>query len=115
MSMFVTITSLKLKSVWGFFKLSLNGLKISNQAKKEKGFVALKNTGFGYMHYTLTLWESEEDLKRFARSGAHKEAMKQSASLADEVRIYTFPADELPNWREAKKLLSQQGRVFTFK
>ena len=113
--MFITITSLKLKSVWGFFRLSLNGFKISNQAKNENGFVALKNTGFGYWHYTITQWQSEEDLKRFAHSGAHREAMKQSASLASEIRTYTFAADELPNWQEAKKLLNQHGKVLTFK
>jgi Domain of unknown function (DUF3291) len=113
--MFVTITSLKLKSVWGFFKLSLHGLKISNQAKKEKGFVSIKSTGFGYFHYTLTHWKSEEDLKRFAYSGAHKEAMKEGAMLAEEIRTYTFEADELPNWKEAKMMLNQKGKLLTYK
>lgn len=113
--MFVTITSLKLRSLWGFFRLSLSGLKISNQAKQEKGFVSLKNTGFGYLHYTITLWESEEDLKRFAHSGAHKEAMKQGATLAEKIITYTFPADKLPDWKEAKMLLNKNGKALNFK
>jgi Domain of unknown function (DUF3291) len=113
--MYAAIASLKLKSVWGFFKLSLHGLKISNQAKKEKGFVSIKNTGFGYLHYTLTLWENEEDLKRFAHSGAHREAMKESGALAQEIRTYTFPAEALPDWKEAKKLVSEKGKVLVFK
>jgi Domain of unknown function (DUF3291) len=113
--MYVTITSLKLKSLWGFFRLSLNGLKISNQANREKGFVSIKSSGFGYLHYTITLWQTEGDLKRFAYSGAHKEAMKQSASLAQEIRTFTFAANELPNWKEAKKLLMEKGKVLTFK
>ena len=100
--MFVTVTSLKLKSVWGFFKLSWHGLQISNQAKQEQGFVTIKNTGFGYLHYTLTQWKTEEDLKRFARSGAHLTAMKKSSELASEIRTYTYVADQLPNWKEAK-------------
>lgn len=113
--MFVTITSLKLKSVWGFFKLSLFGLRISNQAKKEKGFVSMKNTGFGYMHYTLTQWESEDDLKRFSRSGQHLTAMKTSATLATEIRTYTYAEDRIPDWNTAKKLLIENGKSVTFR
>ena len=113
-TMFVTVTSLKLKSVWGFFKLSLFGLKISNQAKKEKGFVAMKNTGFGYLHYTLTQWQREEDLKRFARSGEHLTAMKKSATLANEIRTYTYASDRMPDWNSAKKLLIENGKSVTF-
>lgn len=112
--MFVTITSLKLKSVWGFFKLSLFGLKISNQAKKEKGFIAMKNTGFGYHHYTLTQWQTEDDLKRFSRSGEHLNAMKKSGTLATEIRTYTYAADRMPNWNTAKKLLIENGKSLTF-
>ena len=65
----------------------------------------MKNTGFGYLHYTLTLWQAEDDLKRFARTGAHLAAMKQSASLATEIRTYTFQAEKLPDWNRAKQLL----------
>lgn len=113
--MYVTVTSLKLRSVWGFFKLSLYGLKISQQAKAEKGFVAMKNAGFGKLHFTLTQWQSEEDLKRFARSGNHLEAMKASAKLATEIRTYTFAIAQLPDWASAKKLLAEHGKVLTFK
>jgi len=112
--MFVTVTSLKLRSLWGFFKLSLHGLRISNQAKAERGFLAIKNTGFGYVHYTASLWQSEEDLKRFAKSGAHLQAMKISASLAREVRTLTFAATKIPDWKEAKKLLAENGKVLVF-
>jgi hypothetical protein len=112
--MFVTITSLRLKSVWGFFKLSLFGLKISNQAKKEIGFKAIKNTGFGYMHYTLTLWQTEDDLKRFAKSGEHLNAMKEGGKLANEIYTYTYSADQMPDWATAKKLLREKGKQLTF-
>jgi hypothetical protein len=113
--MFVTVTSLKLRSIWGFFKLSMFGLKISNQAKKEKGFVAMKNTGFGKMHYTLTQWQTEEDLKRFARSGEHLIAMKESAKLASEIYTYTYSSDTLPDWGTAKKELMAKGKPITFR
>jgi hypothetical protein len=113
--MFATVTSLKLKSVWGFFKLSWHGLQISNQAKQEKGFVAIKNTGFGYWHYTLTLWQTEEDLKRFAKTGAHLNAMKISSALASEIRTFTYSSDTLPTWAEAKARLLEKGKTAVFK
>ena len=113
--MHVTVTSLKLRSLWGFFKLSLFGFKISQQAKAEKGFIALKNTGFGLMHYTLTHWQTEADLKRFAHSGQHQLAMKESAKLSSEIRTYTYAAETMPDWATAKKLLNEKGKLLTFK
>jgi hypothetical protein len=113
--MHVTVTSLKLRSFWGFFKLSLFGLKISQQAKAEKGFLAMRNTGFGLMHYTLTHWQSAEDLKRFAHSGQHMEAMKSSAKLATEIRTYTYESATMPDWATAKKLLLEKGKLVQFK
>jgi heme-degrading monooxygenase HmoA len=112
--MVITITSLKLRHWWSFFKLSLWGLKIVQQTKTQKGFIEMKNTGFGYLHFTLSVWETEADVKNFARSGAHLEATKQSRKLATEIRIYTFRSDEIPDWKDAKRLLFERGKVFSF-
>ena len=112
--MTITITSLKLKSLWGFFGLSLHGLKISLQAKKQKGFISLKNTGSGYLHYTMSCWQSEEDAKLFARSGAHLVAMKESSKIATEIRIYAFSGEQMPNWKDAKALVMEKGKVFSY-
>ncbi len=109
--MLITITSIRLKSLFGFFRLSNHGRKISKQAKQSKGFVKMKNTGFGYEHFTLSVWENAEDRKAFYISGAHKEAMKESARLATELRFFTYEADALPNWKEAKAILHEKGRL----
>ncbi len=112
--MFVTVTSIKLKSVWLYFKLTYNAMHIVKQCKAETGFIKMKNTGFGYNHFTLSLWKTEEDLKRFAKSGAHLEAMKLSRSIATEIRTYTYKADEMPAWGEAKTLLAEKGKVIKY-
>ena len=62
------------------------------------------------MHYTMTLWESEEDLKAFAASGAHLEAMKKGASIAREIRTLTIDGEQLPDWKTAKELLKKEGK-----
>ncbi len=66
---------------------------------------AFKKRGIWTKHYTMTLWESEQQLKDFARSGAHLEAMKTSKSIASEIKTYTYDADKLPDWNSALKLL----------
>jgi hypothetical protein len=107
-----TITSIELKGPIKFFALSSQALKIIRQLRTTecKDF---KKRGFWNTHYTMTLWNSEEELRQFAHSGAHLAAMKASSALAKEIRTITIEAEALPNWIEAKKLL-KQGKVITF-
>lgn len=113
--MIVSMTSIVLKSPWYFFKLSYFGLRITLQLKKQDGFLKIKNTGFGRHHYTLTSWENAEDMKRFVPTGAHLEAMKRTASIAEEVRTLTVERDTLPTWKEAKAMLAEKGKVTRYK
>jgi hypothetical protein len=112
--MVITVTSIRLKKWWLYFYLTFLAFKITMQLRKEKGFIKMKNTGFGYLHFTLSGWETEEDLKRFYRGGAHLNAMKKSAAIATEVRTYTYPGDHLPGWKEAKELLIKKGKALAF-
>jgi len=112
--MVITVTYIKLRSPWKFFRLSLFGFKVQKQLKSEKGFIKLKNTGFGKDHYTLTAWESEGDLKRFSKSGEHAIAMRSSKELSTEIRIYTYNADSLPGWKDAKHLVFKHGKILNF-
>ena len=111
--MMVTITSIKLKSPWKFFALSYNALKIIRQLENTN-YLQKKARGIWTLHYTITSWKSEQDLKAFAKSGAHLEAMKVSADIADEIRTHTYEAESFPSWKEAKALLSQYGKVLRF-
>lgn len=112
--MVITVTSLKLRRLWGYFKMTYLSMHIVRQTRTQPGFVAMKHTGFGYLHFTLSVWESAEDARRFAHSGAHKEAMKSSRQLSSEIRIYTYQGDHLPSWKEAKRLLLANGKCFSF-
>ncbi len=114
MRMVINITSIRIRSLWKFFELSYNGLLISRQTKTQPGFIRLKNTGFGYDHYTLSVWKDQKSLREFARSGAHLEAMKKSAALATEIRTYSYESDQLPDWKEVKQLLRDKGKVFRY-
>jgi hypothetical protein len=100
----VTITSIELKGPLKFFALSLKAMNIMKQLKSTD-YVAMKKQGLWTKHYTMTLWNNEEDMKNFARSGAHQTAMKESAEIAKEIRSVTIDATEFPDWKTAKVLL----------
>ena len=105
--MTITITAVRLRRLWHFFPLTWHGFKITMQTRKSSGFIKMKNTGMGYWHYTMTAWESEEAMKNFMRSGAHGQAMKDSAKLATTIGSYTYEGEDFPTWKEAKELVKQ--------
>lgn len=107
-----TITSIELKGPLKFFALSATALKVTKQLKATncKDF---KKRGFWTKHYTMTLWNDTKELKAFAQSGAHLEAMKGSRKIAKEIRTVTIDTDSLPNWKKAKELL-ENGNVIQY-
>jgi hypothetical protein len=107
-----TITSIELKGPLNFFALSSSALKIIKQLKSTK-YKDFKKKGIWTKHYTMTLWNDENEIKEFAKSGAHLEAMKKSSQIAKEIRTITIDADSLPNWKEAKKIL-ERGKVIKY-
>lgn len=76
-----TITSIELKTIFKFFPLSIYALNIVKQLKTTD-CLDFKKQGVWTLHYTMTLWENEEQLKKFARNGAHLKAIKDSAKIA---------------------------------
>lgn len=108
----VTITSIALKGPFKFFILSARAFKIMGQLKATN-CKEFRKRGFWTTHYTMSLWENEAELKAFAKSGAHLEAMKKSSEIAKEIRTLTYEADQLPTWNEGFKLL-EKGKVIRF-
>lgn len=105
--MIVSITKIQLKSIstlFSFFKMNsqiINELKQSQCRKfKTSGSLNLKNW------YTMTLWESENDLNAFYRSGKHLEAMKRSKIFSSGIQSRRIEKEDLLNWSEAKKFFT---------
>lgn len=107
-----TITSIELRGPYYFFALSSHALRILRQLKATN-YKDFKKRGIWTKHYTMTLWNNEEEMKAFASSGAHLEAMKESRRIAKEIRTITIDSESLPNWKEAKKLL-ENGKVIEY-
>ncbi|MBP7808110.1 MAG: DUF3291 domain-containing protein [Bacteroidia bacterium] len=107
-----TITYIELKGPLKFFALSADALKIVRQLKTANS-LDFKKRGIWTKHYTMSLWKNEEDMRAFATSGAHLDAMKRSKNIAKEIRTITIDADKLPDWKTAMVLL-EKGKVFKF-
>lgn len=107
-----TITSIELKGPLKFFALSSQAMHIVRQLKATD-CLRFKKRGIWTKHYTMTLWNDEQELKDFTRSGAHLDAMKKSSQIAKEIRTVTIDADKLPSWKEAMELL-KKGKVYSF-
>ncbi len=108
--MYITVTSLRLRSPLHFFKLSWQAMKIIRQVRKA-GAIHYRSTGFWKDHYTLSVWNSMDQLHEFARNGAHQQSMNTKAEIAEYISTYTFESNSVPDWKTAKQLLKQHGRV----
>ncbi len=107
-----TITYIKLKSPLKFFALASYALKIMKQLKTSN-IAEFKKKGFWTKHYTMSLWNNEQDMKSFAMNGAHLDAMKKSRLIAKEIRILTIDAEKLPDWKTAESLL-EKAKVYKY-
>ena len=111
--MIVTITLIELKSPLKYPALVFHYLKIIKQARNAS-CVSLKSTGFWTTFYTMTIWKSLEDMKNFARKGAHLDAMKMSGKIAKEIRILNIEGSTLLSWKEAKQKVRSGGKIVQY-
>ena len=75
------------------------------QANNSRGLVAIKIRIRDFR--TLTVWESEEDMKAFRNSGVHLKAMMESSKLGFN-RSHSWQTDSIPTWEEAIMQLNQK-------
>ena len=81
-----------------FFKFNRDVLQ---QIKSAQGVLSTATNATGLMNfYTLTSWESKEDMLVFMRSGAHAVAMKNSSKFASKITTDGYESESLPSWKE---------------
>lgn len=56
--------------------------------------------------YTMTLWENENDINEFYRTGDHLIAMKQSKRISSKIQSKRLIENDLINWNDAKKIFT---------
>lgn len=110
--MYISITGLKPRNFFSFFRFWTLAIPSFKQAQQAKGmqYAAVKQIK-GYQ-CTLTAWESRDLMLDFMRSGAHLKAMKSFHRIATGT-TYGFEATQLPTWDEAFTLLQEKGKKYS--
>lgn len=109
--MHISITGLKPKGIYGFFKFWTLAIPSFGEAKSAKGnlYSAIKKiNGF---QCTLSAWESRDAMLVFMKNGVHLKAMKSFHSIATG-RTYGYESDTIPSWEEAYELLESKGKNY---
>jgi hypothetical protein len=110
---FVSVTRLRLRAMRYLIPFAAYSLLSSRQARRSKGNLGLKllrdaNRTF----WTLTVWLSEEEMRRFMMSGAHRRAMPRLLNWCDEASVahWNQESSTLPASDHAHRSLVELGR-----
>ena len=109
--MIISATVIILKK-WSYaFRLMMSARPVIRQAKQAEGVLHVSAYSRNLKHWhTLTAWESEEQMLKFMRSGAHLEVMRLTPKFAHDVLSARWEADRIPTKKEARrKLIEERG------
>jgi hypothetical protein len=111
---FVSLTRLRLRSIRFVPLFLIHAFRSVRQVKKAPGFQhgALLNDR-SWTFWTMTAWDSQENMRRFMTTGSHKSAMLHLLHWCDEASVAHWEQQEtaLPSWTEADKRMREGGRA----
>lgn len=108
---YISITGLKPKGLFSFFRFWCLAIPSFEQARKAKGIQFCEVKRIQGFQCTLTAWESREAMLDYMRSGVHLKAMKAFHQIATG-RTFGYESQTIPTWNEAFALLQEQGKNY---
>ena len=110
---FVSLTRLRVRSFRFVPLFALHTWRTLRQIRCARGFrtgVILADRSWTF--WTITAWDSEESMRQFMVSGAHKTAMPHLLEWCDEASVahWTQTETEVPSWIEADRRMRESGR-----
>jgi hypothetical protein len=111
---FVSITRLRIRSIRFMPFFALYTFRSLQQVKKAPGFLGgelLSDRRRTF--WTMTTWDSQEDMRRFMTDGSHRAAIPHLLNWCDEASVVHWdqPEDVLPKWDEADRRMRESGRA----
>ena len=108
MPMFASVTRLRVRSLRFLPAFLWYTFGAQRQVVRAPGFAGGRLLVDKHRTYwTLTVWASEKDMKKFRGSGAHARVMPKLANWCDEAAYahWTPASDGVPGWQEAYERL----------
>ena len=94
--MIVTVTGLKVKAFWYWPAFWRHAIPSFSQCRASDGCLFAETFSDGGFKHTLTVFETRQQLKAFALSGAHRKAAKAFRRIATG-KILSWENEELPS------------------
>lgn len=110
---FVSLTRLRVRSVRFLPQFLVYVLRTVRQVRRAPGFsggAVLADRQWTF--WTLTAWSTQEDMRHYMTTGAHKSAMPRLLGWCDEASVahWDQPEETLPSWEEANQRMRSTGR-----
>jgi hypothetical protein len=110
---FVSLTRLRIRSVRFLPQFIVYMLRTLRQVKRSPGFsrgALLADRQWTF--WTMTAWSTQEDMRRYMTTGAHKSAMPRLLDWCDEASVahWDQSGEILPSWEEADRRMRSTGR-----
>ena len=111
---FVSVTRLRVRSFVFMPAFLWYTLRSQRQVVRAPGFAGGRLLVDAHRTYwTLSVWESEQSMKKFRGAGAHSKVMPKLANWCDEAAYaHWMPASNgVPTWEEAYERLVLDGKL----
>ena len=111
---FVSVTRLRVKSFISLPRFFMANEASIKQLRQTIGFVeGIELVGKGLTFWTMTLWESESNMKEFRNSAPHRKAMQQLPDWCDEASYLHWMQEEksLPDCETAYGKMITEGKT----
>ncbi len=111
---FVSVTRLRVRSFLFMPAFLWHTFRSQRQVVRAPGFTGGRLLVDSHLAYwTLSVWESEQSMKKFRGAGAHSRVMPKLANWCDEAAyVHWMPeSNEVPSWNEAYEKLVSEGKL----
>jgi hypothetical protein len=110
----ISITRLRVRSIFYIPLFMLHAFRSATQAQTSEGIMDVATRVEAWdTHWTKTVWNEEESMRRFRNSGAHQLAMRLLAEMCSEASYVRWQQEtpEPPTWEEAHQRMLAQGKL----
>ena len=101
--MYISVTGLELQSPWKLLIFYSNAIPSLLEAKSSRGNVSVEVRNMNGVKHTLSVWESEEHMKKFMYSSDNKKAI-EAFTKAAKSKILGFNSEEVPDWKQLHQM-----------